>query len=174
MTMLNNTMKSSLVHSCQKRLKGITFADTGSFYWSPQTKTIHYDKAAMDSLTGQWALLHETAHAQLGHLSYANDVGLLNLEVAAWQAAENLAKEFDLSIDEGHVQECLNTYRDWLYARSTCPTCELNSLQVGETEYICLNCSCQWFVSRSRFCRPYRMQGRDKKTPSGLPQTVFA
>jgi hypothetical protein len=170
----NNIMKNSIVHNCKKRLKSINFADTGSFYWSPQTKTIHYDYAALDTPAGQWALLHETAHAQLGHLSYANDVGLLKLEVAAWQAAEDLASQLDLSIDPDHVQDCLNTYRDWLYARSTCPTCELNSLQVGETEYICLNCTTQWFVTQSRFCRPYRMQGRDKKIPPGLPQTVFA
>ena len=172
--MPSNTMKNSLVHNCQKRLDGITFNNSGNFYWSPQTKTIHYDKDSLDSQAGQWALLHETAHAQLGHHSYANDVGLLKLEVAAWQAAEELAGQFGLSIEPEHIQDCLNTYRDWLYARSTCPTCGLNSLQVGETEYVCLNCSCQWFVTQSRFCRPYRMQGRNKKTPPESTQTVFA
>jgi len=166
-------MKNSLVHNCQKLLGNITFTDSGNFYWSPHTKTIHYNLTALDTANGQWALMHETAHAQLGHLSYTNDVGLLKLEVAAWQEAVKLAEHFELSIDAEHIQECLNTYRDWLYARSTCPTCELNSLQVGETEYVCLNCSTQWFVSQSRFCRPYRMQSRDKKTPPGLPQTMF-
>lgn len=155
--MLNSTMKS-LIHSCRQELKDVKFADTGSFYWSPRTKTIHYDSSKLNTLTGQWALLHETAHAQLEHLSYANDFGLLKLEVAAWQTAHKLAAMLELTIDPDHVQDCLNTYRDWLYARSTCPTCELNSLQIAETTYRCLNCSTQWQVSHSRFCRPYRMQ----------------
>ncbi len=164
----------NLIHSCQQQLKRIGFNDSGSFYWSPQTKTVHYNSAALDTEAGCWALLHEAGHARLNHTTYLNDMGLLSLEVAAWQAAEELANGFGLGIDADHIQECLNTYRDWLYARSTCPTCEVNSLQVAETEYVCLNCSTQWFVSQSRFCRPYRMQLRDKKTPPESLQTVFA
>lgn len=167
-------MKNSLIHSCRQYLPEIHFADSATFYWSPQTKTIHYNETALETEAGQWALLHEAGHARLGHQSYANDVGLLSLEVSAWQAAEELAKELGIDIDADHIQECLHTYRDWLYARSTCPTCELNSLQIGETQYLCLNCSTTWFVSQSRFCRPYRMQGRNKKTSPELPQTMFA
>lgn len=155
-TNTRSSIMKNLIHSCQQKLSSVKFVDSGSFYWSPQTKTIHYSHEALETVAGQWALLHEAGHAKLNHLTYMNDVGLLGLEVAAWQAAEKLAKDFSLNIDADHIQECLNTYRDWLYARSTCPTCELNSLQVAETEYVCLNCSTQWFVSQSRFCRPYR------------------
>lgn len=147
----------SLINHCQNQLTDIKFIDSGNFYWSPKTKAIHYNGLALDTQAGQWALIHEMAHASLKHESYANDLGLLSLEVEAWQAAEKLSREAGISIDVDHIQECLNTYRDWLYARSTCPTCELNSLQIAETTYLCLNCSTRWNVSGSRFCRPYRM-----------------
>ncbi|MES2970958.1 MAG: hypothetical protein V4702_01390 [Patescibacteria group bacterium] len=126
---------------------------------------------------GCWALVHEVAHALLDHQSYQTDAGLLKLEVEAWEKARDLGTKLDLSIDEEHIQECLNTYRDWLYARSTCPTCMLNSLQIDETTYQCLNCSTRWSVSGARFCRPYRMQSRHKKTSSDDPkslQTLFS
>ncbi len=163
-----------LINSCKQQLKDIKFIDSGSFYWSPKTKSIHFNGTALETTIGQWALLHETAHASLSHQSYTTDMGLLELEVEAWQTAEELGRQLGIVIDADHIQECLNTYRDWLYARSTCPTCELNSLQVEETVYLCLNCSARWVVSQSRFCRPYRMQSRDKKTPPETNQTVFA
>ncbi len=150
-------MKNSMLRLCQRRLPKVKFVDSGSFYWSPKTKTIHYNEAALNTPSGQWALLHEAAHASLKHLSYTTDMGLLELEVEAWQKAAELGRKFDIAIEPDHIQECLDTYRDWLYARSTCPTCELNSLQIEETVYLCLNCSTRWIVSHSRFCRPYRM-----------------
>lgn len=165
---------SILLKQCQQKLKDITFIDSDDFYWSPLTKTIHYNSAVLETTAGKWALLHEVAHSSLKHTSYTTDMGLLRLEVEAWQTAQKLGQEIGISIDTEHVQDCLNTYRDWLYARSTCPACELNSLQTEETVYICLNCSTRWAVSQSRFCRPYRMKTRDKKTPPDITQTVFA
>lgn len=170
---LNKIMKNTLLNKLRKKLPAIKFVEAANFYWSPQTNTIYMNTAALKGEDGQWALLHEAGHALLGHKGYQTDAGLLILEVEAWKAAEELSKKMEISIPEEHVQDCLNTYRDWLYARSTCPTCMLNSLQIDETTYLCLNCSTRWSVSQSRFCRPYRMQDRHKKIPSGLPQTVF-
>lgn len=168
----NNTMKNAIISKLTELLPSVAFVEARSFYWSPKTKTVYIDSAALSTKTGKWALLHEFAHAQLGHETYANDAGLLTLEVNAWQLAEKLGLQLNCKIDPDHIQDCLDTYRDWLYARSTCPTCALNSLQIDETVYQCLNCSTRWSVSPSRFCRPYRMKDKHKKTPSELSQTV--
>ena len=168
-----NTPNSTLLDKCQKLLPKIRFIEASSFYWSPRNNSVYMNNEALADQAGQWALLHESGHALSNHQSYQTDAGLLILEVEAWRAAVILGKKLGVVISEDHVQECLNTYRDWLYARSTCPTCSLNSLQIDETTYLCINCSCKWSVSSSRFCRPYRMQDRHKKTPSELPQTVF-
>ncbi|HSX23930.1 MAG TPA: hypothetical protein VLE74_02405 [Candidatus Saccharimonadales bacterium] len=166
-------MKNPLLSKLRRKLPAITFIKTNTFYWSPQTNSIHFNPDALELEDGQWALLHEAAHALLGHKTYYTDAGLLMLEVAAWQAAEELSRSLEVTINEDHIQDCLNTYRDWLYARSTCPACTLNSLQIDGTTYRCLNCSTQWSVSQSRFCRPYRMQERNKKTSPGASQTMF-
>lgn len=174
MNLPNKTMKNLLLNKLRVLSPSIEFKEAGSFYWSPQTKTVYFDRSSLATSPGQWALLHEFAHAQLHHETYPNDAGLLMLEVSAWQVAEQVSLELlDNKIDSEHVQDCLNTYRDWLYARSTCPTCALNSLQINETTYQCMNCSTRWSVSPSRFCRPYRMKNKHKKTPSEVTQTVF-
>lgn len=167
-------MQKSLLNKCQALLPNVKFVVGNTFYWSPATNSIHYSQEYADNPTNQWALLHEVAHAQLGHTAYSNDAALLKLEVDAWEQAKDSSKLFEIIIDPDHVQECLNTYRDWLYARSTCPACALNSLQIAPTLYKCLNCSTRWSVSQSRFCRPYRMKSIHTKTPSEFPQTVFS
>ena len=134
-----------------------------SFYWSPESKLIVYNKQMVNKDIGLWAFFHEVAHAKLNHNSYSSDLGLLKLEVEAWDEAKKIAIEYGLKIDEDHIQDCLDTYRDWLYRRSTCPTCEIVCLQITPTSYRCHNCSTVWSVSASRFCRPYRMTNKEIK-----------
>lgn len=172
MTLRNNTLEQ-LLKKVKLLLPDVDFIESTSFYWSPKNKTIHYNQALIDKQVGQWGLLHETAHAILLHKSYESDAGLLALEVDAWQRAKELSNEFRIVLDDDHIQDCLDTYREWLYARSTCPSCMLNSLQTNNTTYLCLNCSTMWSVTTSRFCRPYRMQEKHKEKPSETPQTVF-
>jgi hypothetical protein len=100
--------------------------------------------------------LHETGHALLEHTAYTSDAELLYLEVAAWKHAELLASMLGVKIDDSHIQQCLDSYRDWLFARSSCPRCLSSSLQTEIDKYECFNCRVQWRVSRSRFCRIYR------------------
>ncbi len=163
----------NLLSKLEQQLSAVKFIESGSFYWSPKNHTIYYNAPELNEVKGQWALLHEAGHAVKNHQSYKTDAGLLILEVEAWQTGKEFAKKLGLVIDDTHIQDCLDTYRDWLYARSTCPTCALNSLQINQTTYKCLNCSTRWSVSASRFCRPYRMQDRHKKTPSEISPTVF-
>ncbi len=171
MNMPNKT--SSFLDKLKMSYKLLGFVPAENFYWSPVDKTIHYRLATVESDSGQWALLHEVAHSDLGHLSYGSDIELLQFEVAAWHKALDLAKSYNVDISEDHVEECLNTYRDWLHFRSTCPKCYLNGLQTLPTTYVCLNCQASWQVSSSRFCRPYRMQSRQQKTPLGEAKAVF-
>ena len=150
----------------------LSFIPDESFYWSPQDNAIHYNPSRLVDIEGSWSLIHELAHGLLGHKTYKTDYELLSYEVVAWEKALQLAPVYDLIIDPDHIEECLDSYREWLYARSTCPTCKLNSLQIKPDAYKCLNCLCKWQVSPSRFCRPYRLK---TKTPSeAMPQMVFA
>ncbi len=132
----------------------LTFTADDMNYWSPTEKTIFYisktDERAMASV------LHELSHALLGHQNYGNDLELLNKEVAAWQNALDLSAEYEISISNEHIQDCLDTYREWLHRRSTCPTCKSSGLQITENIYTCINCHQEWKVSRSRLYRPYR------------------
>lgn len=126
-------------------------------------------KCAECASRDEWALLHEVSHALLGHQTYHTDVELLQLEVAAWARAEQLAADFDIHIEADHIQDCLDTYRDWLHGRSICPTCTTRSLQQSDHHYRCHNCHTSWRVSASRFCRPYRAVKNIAQ-----PVTIFA
>jgi len=126
-----------------------------TYYWSPKDKTIFY-KSKDSSDEGAWALLHESGHAILNHLNYYSDFELVKLEAEAWEKAKEIAREFNLEIDEDHVQDCLDSYRHWLHKRSLCPDCHLSSVQTDSSTYSCIFCHKQWKVSAERFCRPYR------------------
>lgn len=163
-TNLPSNTANKLLQMCHKSFPELSFKLAGSFYWSPKTRTVFYDQNQLASAPGQWALLHEVAHGQLDHQQYHNDFELLMFELAAWEAAKEAGVRLGLKIDQDHIEDCLDSYRDWLYARSTCPACRLNSLQISPQEYRCLNCNNSWKVSASRFCRPYRMH--KKASPS--------
>jgi hypothetical protein len=120
-------------------------------HWSPKTKTITFDDSE-----GVFGLLHELAHALLDHQTYKSDFELLQLESQAWHKAAEIGRKYGLDIDEDHIQDCLDTYRDWLHRRSACPACGVHSLQTDTRTYECFNCGKTWQVSAGRFARPYR------------------
>ena len=158
-----NWQKTSYLFVVKQLLKTLSadypnlqFVQSDKFYWSPKDKTVYYNNDRLTDKTAEWALLHELSHGVLGHTHYKTDVNLLQLEVEAWAMAQQIAKTYDIAIDEDHIQDCLDTYRDWLHARSKCPTCGEHGLQSNNGDYECLNCSGTWHVSSERFCRPYR------------------
>lgn len=134
----------------------ITFTASDSFYWSPRKKVVNFVEDALKRNSGEWSLLHELGHALLEHQSYESDFELLKLELAAWEKAKILAQKHQILIPDDHIQDCLDTYREWLYLRSTCPTCINSSQQIEAHAYRCFNCNTSWVVSRSRQCRSYR------------------
>jgi len=158
-----NMHKQQLIKQLIKVVPSINFVEGDSFCWSPENKTIIYSDKLLTSPSGQWALLHEVAHATLKHKNYSSDLGLLKLEVEAWDKAKVIASKFNIVIDEDHIQDCLDTYRDWLHRRSTCPTCQIICIQTNSTTYNCHNCGTSWIVSASRFCRPYRLTIKNSK-----------
>jgi hypothetical protein len=151
---------SSIINNLSKILKSgsphINLEPGDSFYWSPETLTVFFAPKALEDMSGIWSLLHEAGHGLLGHSNYESDLELIILETAAWEKAKDLASKFDITIDEEHIQDCLDTYRDWLHQRCTCPRCGSASLQHNPSEYYCHNCHAEWQVTKARFCRPYR------------------
>jgi hypothetical protein len=160
------TYTSKILQSVTSLAPSVSFHSGSSFYWSPKNQTVSYNPNVLDQPEGAWALLHETAHALLGHTIYKTDFELLSMEVTAWDHAKHLSSDLGISIDENYIQDCLDTYRDWLHRRSTCPTCGSVGLQHSESEYRCHNCNGAWQVSTARFCRPYRRKKTSNKEKS--------
>jgi hypothetical protein len=123
-------------------------------FWSPKEKTVYYTQLSEDESV--WGLLHETGHALLSHQNFTTDADLLRKELDAWARANLLALHYDLHIPDEHIQDCLDSYRDWLHKRSMCPTCDSHGVQSPDKAYRCLNCNASWNVSTSNTCRPYR------------------
>src|SRR5690606_15400649 len=100
---------TSLATKLQRDFPEIRFAPGETFAWQPQEKAVRYVAASGDLP----ALLHETAHAQLGHHEYVRDIALLRMEREAWQyAKETLAAKYAVEITEDDIEEALDTYRD--------------------------------------------------------------
>ena len=139
----------SLISKLQKDFPTIKFETGKRFSWSPERDTVFYDETDADNLL---LLLHELSHGVLGHKSYQKDVQLLSMEATAWDKALELAKQYDVTPDQDAAQDNLDTYRDWLHARSTCPQCQATGFQKTKNTYECVACSHIWRVNEARLC----------------------
>ncbi len=128
-------------------------------HWSAKSDTITYNSERPGPLM-RYSVLHELAHALLGHTTYKSDFELLKLEAEAWELATKIGHKYHVEVDNEHIQNCLDTYRDWLYQRSTCPQCGTHVLQSKPHRYHCYNCKASWKVTTSSFARPYRRQAK--------------
>jgi hypothetical protein len=150
-----------LIRKLRRDYPGLVFSVGEAHCWSPEYGQIFYaDDGQQSGIAG---LLHELGHARLHHERYDTDLDLLKKEVAAWHEARQLAGAYGLVLGEEHIEDCLDTYRDWLHKRSTCPGCEAIGIQEAKRRYTCLNCGQRWEVSTARFCRPYRQAARQTK-----------
>ncbi len=128
---------------------GITFTPGDDYLWSATTRTLMYDAEASDGLY----LLHELGHALLGHANFTLDIELLAQEREAWGfVCTELAKRYGVTTDDRIIQDSLETYRDWLHARSCCPRCAQTGLQTKTSTYVCINCRCSWRPNDARRC----------------------
>jgi hypothetical protein len=143
----------SLLDKISREFSGIAFRPGTTFMWSPSNRAVYYDKTTLSSLSGSWSLLHELGHAVLDHQTYRDDLELLIMEVEAWSKAKELARGYGLSIKEGHIEKCVDSYRLWLHKRSKCIDCGTHSLQQDRTTYLCHNCGAKWKVPESKICQ---------------------
>jgi hypothetical protein len=144
----------ALLEGLTKDFPDLSFKIGSDFYWSPSEQVVYYTDKHKPS--DAWTLLHEASHGLLQHKTFRSDFELLQLELEAWEKAKQLARKYRIKINYMHIEDCLDTYRDWLHKRSLCPTCNMKSLQTSCSTYNCLNCNSQWSVSSNRLCRPYR------------------
>lgn len=137
----------SLIHELERDYPQFSFIRGDDFQWSPHTRSITYQaKGTVEEL------LHEVGHALIGHATYSRDIELLRMEREAWSTAEKLAPHYKLSIDSAVIEAALDSYRDWLHARSTCPTCSATGLEVKKHHYRCPACLGEWQVNEARIC----------------------
>jgi len=127
-----------------------TFVPAKTAYWSPEEKTVYYaDTKSPEKLI---VLLHELGHAVLNHQSYHQDIELLAMERDAWQKASELAARFHIEFTEDIIEDHLDTYREWLHARSRCPHCYQAGVQHTNLVYYCVLCDQKWQVNDARQC----------------------
>ena len=86
-------------------------------------------------------ILHELGHALLGHHNFTTDIKRLKMERAAWDKALELAQSLDVVIDENLIEAELETYRNWLHAKSKCQKCGLTRYQTHDGRYHCPHCN---------------------------------
>lgn len=141
---------TSTITKLQIDFPQFSFIKADTYSWSPETNTIFYN---FNSENNE-ALLHEVAHALLDHRTFHRDVELLAIERDAWDYAQsNLAPEYLLrEINDSIIQQSLDSYRDWLHTRSTCPTCTASGLQITKNTYKCIACTGTWKVNDARNC----------------------
>lgn len=144
----------SLLAKLQTDYPSISFREDTLFEWSPSTKTLSYDPSDPFAIA---RLLHEAGHIELAHTSYERDIELIAHERDAWHQAKTIiAPRYGITIDTEVIEGDMDTYRDWLHARSTCPDCEANGLQTDKQQYTCVVCRKVWQVNEARQNRLYR------------------
>lgn len=146
----------SLLSKVKSDFPGFIFSKGVLFKWSPATKQITY--TSLQTPEDAWNLLHELSHAELGHYDYELDIELLLHEAAAWERAKEIAPRYGFELDEGYVQDNLDSYRRWMHTRSSCPDCGQNGLQTTQNTYRCVNCRCLWRVNDARVCQLRRVK----------------
>lgn len=139
----------SILSKLQNDYPQLLFRASDTFYWSPSKHVIYYAEDSNDAVT----LLHETAHALLGHNNYERDIQLLGLESEAWEYARTtLAPTYNVALDSNAIEDDLDSYREWMHQRSACPNCSAIGAQTSERDYLCLACQNSWRVNEARTC----------------------
>lgn len=117
------------------------------FSYNSEENIIRYDPERMKTPLGNQSLLHEIAHASLGHFSYQYDLELFSMEIEAWEETEKLAQIYEIEIDPRYIEECLRSYDHWITKRATCPCCKQFGLQISFSDFLCVVCDSRWVVN---------------------------
>lgn len=159
--MAATTMRSisSITNQIPLDCPEIIFASGDDFYWESTVNTIHHPPISTKEQL--YLLLHEIGHANLGHSNYSSGAELLRMERDAWNYATNqLAAKYELDIDalSELAEVALDSYRDWLHRRSTCPECGAVGAEGSKDTFNCLVCHQSWRANEARSCQLRRYQ----------------
>lgn len=126
------------------------FQNASVSYWSARAQTVFYHDC--ETSEGLATLLHELGHAVAGHSSYHKDIELLGCEREAWRHAHQIARTYGITLDPEFVESHIDTYREWLHARSRCPSCLSAGIQLSTLHYSCVLCQTTWTANDARQC----------------------
>lgn len=141
-------LTTSILNQLSAEHPNLVIKKADDFAWNPDKNSVFFDESHPNSME---LLLHELAHGILNHKGYIKDIELLTMEAKAWDQASEIANKFGLTLDNDVVQDHMDTYRDWMHARSTCPKCNANGLQ-RDSHYECLACRHSWRSNEARIC----------------------
>lgn len=137
-----NKSFSDLVSKLRGDFPDFNFCEDEDFHWSPSKNTIFFNPKWDEA---EHLLLHELAHASLGHSNYHYDNELIQMEVSAWEyGRQNFYPKYLADFNEDLAEDYLEYYRNWLFDRSLCPNCKLTGQQLKDKTYICLACQQKW------------------------------
>ncbi len=114
----------------------LTFKSGKKFLFRPR-HTIYYLE---DNDNFRFFLLHELAHALLGHFSYRTSLERLKLERDAWERTRLLCKEYKVPFSDNLAETELNTYRDWHHQKTLCKACGVSCLELDAKSLYCPFC----------------------------------
>ena len=134
--LFNTLMSSDLLSQLRQDYPNFVFKPGKKFAFHPP-RTIYF---TLDSPSFTISLLHELGHALLGHTTFSTDVERLKMERAAWDQATALAAKYDIFVDPNVIETALDTYRNWLHAKSKCQKCGLTRYQTRDGRYHCPYC----------------------------------
>lgn len=149
-------MKSKFINTIKMDFPDVIFISSSNFSWSPTSKTISYIEDSIENDQNMSLLLHEVSHYLLDHRKCASDVELLKIEVKAWEKAKKLYEKYGVIEDHDFEENCLNTYRKWLWQTSKCPKCQHQGL-FNDNIYRCSNCNNIWVINSSIQCKIKKM-----------------
>lgn len=142
---------NSLVSKLRKDFPDFHFKVGETARWSPDTMTVYYVKNQDEESI--YELIHELGHGELRHSEYQQDIELISLELEAWERAIETAITYGISIPQETVESHLDSYRDWLHARSRCPRCNQAGIQEKDSGiYECLLCHLRWEANPAKQC----------------------
>ena len=141
-----------------KDFEQLHFKSAKEFYWSARDRCIYYNEELATTEAGFYQLLHEIGHALSGHHHYESGVELVKMEAEAWQQATEIAKQYGLNVPTEKIERCLDSYRDWLHLRSSCPDCGSVAVEIETNSYQCFNCLQKWTVPIDQRTRRYRLK----------------
>lgn len=151
----------SLISKLKNDFPDIKFVETDDFKWNAKESTVYFDPKNKNSpiLT-----LHEVSHSILKHEDYIADVDLIRMESDAWNLVKtSLSKKYGIKYSDNLAEDNLDSYREWLHKRSTCPNCTYNGWQTSKNSYKCPFCLSVWKVNSHRLFRPYRQKEKHTK-----------